>query len=159
MSIIFERVEQTKPLRRLYKGLGVICAVGIVTGCTTLATSLNRIHDLMTKPDTPEESHNYGAFFRSSQSLTSELPSAWSEHNFRQYDRVSLIGSDHDLADPDLIGRVYDNAADFRNALLKGQFEDENPVNGHRQRKPDNQNPPADTVRGSSRPTRASTVF
>jgi hypothetical protein len=62
-----------------------------------------------------------------------------SEHN-----RASLIGPEHDLADPDLIGRVNDNATDFRNALSQGQFEDKNPVHGQRQRKPKKQNPEQD---------------
>ena len=59
------RWNPTKSLRRLYKVLAVICAVGILTGCRTMTTSLNRIRDVMTKEETPEESHNYGAFFTS----------------------------------------------------------------------------------------------
>ena len=78
MSTIFEQVEETKSVRRLYKVLAVICAVGILTGCRTMTTSLNRIRDMMTKEETPEESHNYGAFFTSQLSMTSELPSEWS---------------------------------------------------------------------------------
>jgi hypothetical protein len=59
------RVEETKSVRGLYKVLAVTCAVGILTGCTTLVTSFNRIHDMMTKEETPEETHYYGAFFTS----------------------------------------------------------------------------------------------
>ena len=40
---------------------------------------------MMTKEETPEESHNYGAFFTSQLSMPSELPSEWSgpERNLR----------------------------------------------------------------------------
>ena len=65
MSTIFERDEETKSVRGLYKVLAVIFAVGILTGCQTLVTSFNRIHDMMTKEETPEETHYYGAFFTS----------------------------------------------------------------------------------------------
>jgi hypothetical protein len=58
-------VEEMNSLRGLYKVLAAICAVGILTGCTTLVTTFNRIHAAMTKEETPEESHNYGAFFTS----------------------------------------------------------------------------------------------
>ena len=61
----FLRVEGTKSVRGLYKVLAATCAVGILTGCTTLVTSFNRIHDMMTKEETPEETHYYGAFFTS----------------------------------------------------------------------------------------------
>jgi hypothetical protein len=50
---------------RVEKVLAAICAFGILTGCTTLVTSFNRIHDMMTKEETPEETHYYGAFFTS----------------------------------------------------------------------------------------------
>jgi hypothetical protein len=58
--------------------------VGILTGCTSLVTSFNRIHASMTKQETPEESHNYGAFFRASRSLNTELPTQWSALNLRR---------------------------------------------------------------------------
>jgi hypothetical protein len=73
MSTIFERVEETNFLRRLCKVLAVIFAVGILTGCKTLATSFNRIRDMMTKEETPEETHYYGAFF-TSPAVKSESP-------------------------------------------------------------------------------------
>jgi type II secretory pathway component GspD/PulD (secretin) len=65
-----------------------------------------------------------------------------------EYDRGSLIGPEHDLADPDLIGRVNENATDFHNALSTGQFQqsDKNPVNPHRLSKPRKQNPAQSSV-------------
>jgi hypothetical protein len=87
-------------------------AAGILTGCTTLVTSLNRIHAAMTKEETPGESHNYGAFFKSSLSWTSELPTEWSGAK-QLSDRP-----EHDLSDADLIRRVNENATDFRNPAV-----------------------------------------
>jgi Flp pilus assembly secretin CpaC len=50
------------------------------------------------------------------------------------YDRRSMIGPEQDLADPNLIGRVHENATDFHNALSTGQFQesDKNPVVRHK---------------------------
>ena len=59
-------------------------AVGILTGCTSLVTSYNRIYSMMTQDDTPDEVHHYGAYFSSSTSLTPGLPSQWSGSNLRQ---------------------------------------------------------------------------
>ena len=50
-----------------------------------------------------------------------------------EYNRGTIIGPEHDLADPDLIGRVNDNATDFHNALSTGQYPDKNPVKGSNQ--------------------------
>jgi hypothetical protein len=61
-------------------------AVVILTGCTTLVRSYDRIRAVMTKGDTDEQSiNNYGAFFRSSLSLTSELPNEWTDLNSPHY--------------------------------------------------------------------------
>jgi len=61
-----------------------------------------------------------------------------------EHDRGSIIGPEHDLADPDLIGRANDNATDFRNALSNGEYQEseKNPVSGHKQSKPKKQNLP-----------------
>src|SRR5262249_42994093 len=40
-----------------------------------------------------------------------------------EQDRGSIIGPEHDLADPELIGRVNRNAPDYRNALSTGQYQ------------------------------------
>jgi hypothetical protein len=48
---------------------------GILTGCTTLARNFDRLRAAMTKPETDEDSHYYGAFFISSRLSLSELPS------------------------------------------------------------------------------------
>src|ERR1700732_5374880 len=53
----------------------------ILTGCTTLVTSFDRIRAMMTPK---EESNNYGAWFTSAQSLISELPSELSGPSIRQ---------------------------------------------------------------------------
>jgi hypothetical protein len=53
-----------------------------------------------------------------------------------EYNRGTIIGPEHDLADPDLIGRVNDNATDFHNAMSTGQYQDKNPVTGRKQTKP-----------------------
>ena len=47
-----------------------------------------------------------------------------------EYDRRQIIGPRQDLSDPDLLGRVNENATDFHNALSTGQFQesDKNPV-------------------------------
>ena len=60
-----------------------------------------------------------------------------------------IIGPERDLSDPDLIGRVNDNATDFHNALSTGQYQesDKNPVTGHKKRKPKKQNTPQDSSR------------
>ena len=51
-----------------------------------------------------------------------------------EHDRAAIIGPEHDLADPDLLGRVNENATDFHNALSTGQFQesDKNPVVRHK---------------------------
>ena len=50
-------------MRALSSCMSCLFAVGILTGCTSLATTFNRIHAAMTKDETPEESHYYGAYF------------------------------------------------------------------------------------------------
>jgi hypothetical protein len=50
-------------------------AAGIFsTGCTSLVRGYNRVRAEMTKPPTDEETHNYGAFFTTPRSLTSDGP-------------------------------------------------------------------------------------
>jgi hypothetical protein len=57
----------------------------ILTGCTTLVTSFDRIRAMMTpKEETNEEINNYGAWFTSAQSLISELPSELSGPSIRR---------------------------------------------------------------------------
>ena len=90
ISTIFERVEKVKSLRGLYKVLAVTCAAGILTGCTTLVTGFNRIHDMMTKEETPEETHYYGAFFTSPLPMTSELPTEWPRHKKSAHKKPNL---------------------------------------------------------------------
>jgi general secretion pathway protein D len=65
-----------------------------------------------------------------------------------EYDRGSIIAPEKDLSDPDLIGRVNENATDFHNALSTGQFQesDKNPVNRHGLSKPREQNPAQSSV-------------
>jgi len=65
-----------------------------------------------------------------------------------EHDRGSIIGPEHDLADPDLIGRVNENATDFRNALSNGQYQEseKNPVTGHKQTPRKKRNPPESPV-------------
>src|SRR5271165_1863757 len=75
-------MEPNPSVRGLYKVLAVIFAVGILTGCRTLVTSFNRIHDMMTKEETPEETHYYGAFFTS--------PTVGRESAFRRFGERSL---------------------------------------------------------------------
>jgi len=43
--------------------ISCLFAVGILTGCTSLVTTFERIRAEMIKDETPEESHYYGAFF------------------------------------------------------------------------------------------------
>ena len=47
-----------------------------------------------------------------------------------QYDRGQIVGQRPNLTDPELLGRVNENATDLRNALSTGQFQDsdKNPV-------------------------------
>jgi hypothetical protein len=96
-ATVFDQVAETKPVRGLFKIFTIACAVGIFTGCRTLVTSFNRVHDMMTKEETPEETHHYGAFFTSPLSMTSELPSERCGPGFR----TSINGPEGDLADPD----------------------------------------------------------
>ena len=65
-----------------------------------------------------------------------------------EHDRGSIIGPEHDLADPDLIGRVNENATDFRNALSNGQYQEseKNPVTGQKQSKPKKRNLPQSPI-------------
>jgi Bacterial type II and III secretion system protein len=55
------------------------------------------------------------------------------------YNQATLIGPERDISDPDLIGRVNDNATDFHNAISTGQSEDKNPVTRRKQSKPKKQ--------------------
>lgn len=75
------------------------------------------------------------------QAANPERAVAVSEH-----DRGSIIGPERDLADPELIGHVHENATDFHNAMSTGQFQEseKNPVNGHKKSK--KQNPAQDPV-------------
>ena len=59
-----------------------------------------------------------------------------------EHDRRSIIGPERDLAEPDLIGPVNEDATDFHNALSTGQFQEseKNPVTGHKKPKPKKQN-------------------
>jgi Flp pilus assembly secretin CpaC len=54
-----------------------------------------------------------------------------------EYNRGTITGPEHDLSDPDLIGRVNENATDFHNAMSTGQFQesDKNPVTAHKKYK------------------------
>lgn len=63
-----------------------------------------------------------------------------------EHDRGSIIGPERDLADPELIGHVNENATDFHNAMSTGQFQEseKNPVNRHK--KPRKQNPAQDSI-------------
>jgi len=65
-----------------------------------------------------------------------------------EQNRASLIGPEKDLADPNLLGRVNQNATDFHNALSTGQFQDsdKNPVKGRKLRTHKQPSPPQDTV-------------
>jgi type II secretory pathway component GspD/PulD (secretin) len=55
------------------------------------------------------------------------------------YNQATLIGPEHDISDPDIIGRVNDNATDFHNAMSTGQSQDKNPVTRRKQSKPKKQ--------------------
>lgn len=57
-------------------------AVVILSGCTTLVRSYDRIRAVMTKEDTDEQINNYGAYFSSSLSLTPELPKGMVQPQF-----------------------------------------------------------------------------
>jgi type II secretory pathway component GspD/PulD (secretin) len=65
-----------------------------------------------------------------------------------EHDRRSIIGPERDLSDPDLLGRVNENATDFHNALSTGQFQesDKNPVTGHKKSKNKKRVPSQDPV-------------
>jgi hypothetical protein len=97
MPTVFDRVGETKPVRELFKIFTIACAVGIFTGCRTLVTSFNRVRDMMTKEETPEETHYYGAFFTSPLSMTSELPCKRYGPRFPSPNKWP----ERDLADPD----------------------------------------------------------
>jgi Bacterial type II and III secretion system protein len=73
------------------------------------------------------------------QAANPERAVAVSEH-----DRGSIIGPEHDLADPNLIGRVKENAPDLRNALSTGEYQEseKNPVSLHKQTARRKRNPP-----------------
>ncbi len=76
-----------------------------------------------------------------------------------EHDRGVIIGPERDLADPDLIGRVNDNATDFHNAVSTGQYQesDKNPVNRHKKSKPKKQIPSA-RLRPGDRNPRSRTI-
>jgi type II/III secretion system protein len=59
------------------------------------------------------------------QAANPERAVAVSERN-----RESIIGPEHDLSDPDLIGRANNNSTDFHNALSTGQEPGKDPVTG-----------------------------
>jgi general secretion pathway protein D len=65
-----------------------------------------------------------------------------------EHDRAQIIGPEQDLANPDLIGRVNENATDFHNAMSTGEVQEseKNPVNRHKKPKPKMQNPAQDPV-------------
>jgi hypothetical protein len=65
------------------------------------------------------------------QAANPERAVAVSERN-----RESIIGPEHDLSDPDLIGRANNNAMDFHNALSNGQDSGKDPVTGRKPSKP-----------------------
>jgi Flp pilus assembly secretin CpaC len=64
-----------------------------------------------------------------------------------EQNRASIIGPEHDLADPDLIGRAKQNATDFRNALATRQYQEseKNPVRGYKQTARKKRSPPQST--------------
>jgi hypothetical protein len=63
-----------------------VLPLAVFTGCTSLVTNIgNQIRAVMPKEEINEDTHNYGAFFRSAQSLISELPKEWSGARFTQY--------------------------------------------------------------------------
>jgi hypothetical protein len=51
-----------------------IAAVIFLTGCTSLVKGFNSIRAEMAKPESDQEIHNYGAFFTTPESLTSDGP-------------------------------------------------------------------------------------
>jgi hypothetical protein len=57
------------------------------------------------------------------------------------YNQATIIGPEHDISDPDLIGRAYDNATDFHNAISTGQSQDKNPVARRKLTRPRKQSP------------------
>jgi type II secretory pathway component GspD/PulD (secretin) len=60
-----------------------------------------------------------------------------------EQNRGSIIGPEHDLADPDLIGRANQNAPDYRNAVSTGEYQEsgKNPVSGYKQTARPKRNP------------------
>jgi hypothetical protein len=64
------------------------------------------------------------------------------------YDRRSIIGPEHDLADPDLIGRVHENPADLQNAMSSRQYQesDKNPVRKHKAKPKKRTSPPEEPL-------------
>jgi hypothetical protein len=63
-----------------------------------------------------------------------------------EYNRGAIIGPEHDISDPDLIGRIHENPADLRNALATGQFQesDKNPVKKRKKSPAKKKNPSDD---------------
>jgi hypothetical protein len=64
------------------------------------------------------------------------------------YDRRTIIGPERDLADPDLIGGVHENATDFHNAMSSGQYQesDKNPVPKHKEKPKKRTSPPEEPL-------------
>lgn len=50
----------------------LLISMGFVTGCTMLSRNFNRIRTEMTKPETDEDTHNYGAYLEAPFSATSK---------------------------------------------------------------------------------------
>jgi type II secretory pathway component GspD/PulD (secretin) len=68
-----------------------------------------------------------------------ERATAVSEH-----DRESIIGPEHDLAEPDLIGRANLNETSFRDSMATGQYQQsgKDPVRGNKKSASKKHNPP-----------------
>jgi type II secretory pathway component GspD/PulD (secretin) len=65
-----------------------------------------------------------------------------------EYNREKMISPEQDLADPQLIGRVYDNTTDFRNAMATGEYQEseKNPGRGYKQTPRKKHNPPTQSA-------------
>ena len=82
------------------------------------------------------------------------------------YDRRTIIGPERDLAEPDLIGRVNENATDFHNALSNGESRNRTRTRspGIKSRKPKKRHPsagprPRSAIREAGRPVRAEVSY
>jgi hypothetical protein len=51
----------------------LLVSLGLLTGCTMLSRNYNRIRAELTKPETDEDTHNYGAYFEAPFSATSKV--------------------------------------------------------------------------------------